>query len=252
MSQNIPVENLPFLYINGMIVSNNTTTPNTKIDVSSGQCRDSNDVMDIVLNTSVTINAAANGAINRLDTGTFAASKIYAVYAIGDSTNKNPSGCLLSLASNTTPTMPFGYDSYRRIGYAVSDASTHFLLAYVTGTNTFRQFFYDAAQATAITAGNSTTYAAIDLSALVPPFNNVLVSVKSALTPSAAGRGVFLQPANATGDAIVILGQVTSVVINSYNIVQGQLVTSLPKINYKVSNGSDAVAISVAGFQFSV
>jgi hypothetical protein len=250
--QSIPVDNLPFLYINGMIVSNNATTPNTKIDVSSGQCRDSNDVMDIVLSSSVTINAAANGAVNRLDAGTFAASKVYAVYAIGDSTNKNPSGCLLSLASNSSPTMPFGYDSNRLIGYAVSDASTHFLLAYVSGRNSFRQFFYDSPQATAITAGAATSYTAVDLSALVPPFNNVPVSIKSALTPGAAGRSVSLQPVGATGDAIVILGQVTAVVINSYNIVLAQLASSLPKINYKVSNAGDAVALNVAGFQFSV
>lgn len=250
--QSIPVENLPFLYINGMVVSNNATTPNSKVDVSSGQCRDSNDVMDISLSAAVTINAGANGAVNRLDAGTFAASKVYGVYVIGDSSNKLQAGGLLSLASNSSPLLPFGYDSYRLVGYAISDASIHFLLAYISGINSFRQYFYDAPQATAITAGASTSYAAIDLSALVPPVSNIPVSIKSALTPSAAGRGVFLQPVGATGDAIINLGQVTSVVLNSYNIVLAQLSSSLPKINYKVSNGSDAVAINVAGFQFVV
>lgn len=249
--QNIPAEQQPFLYASGCQITNDATTPNTKLDVAIGQVRDSNDVLDIVLTTALVIDATVNG-FNGLDTGALAASKVYAAYLIADSTNNHPVGAILTLASNTAPLMPFGYDSYRLIGFAVTDSSVHFLKMYVSGIGSGRQLLFDAPQATAITAGNATSYTAIDLSAIVPPVNNIPVNIFSALTPSAAGRGVFLQPANATADAIVNLGQVTSVVLNSYNVLFAQLVTSLSKINYKVSNASDAVAIKVAGFTFTI
>lgn len=251
-TQNIQLENLPFLYINGMNVSNNATTPNTKIDVSAGQCRDSNDVMDITFSAAITINAGANGAVNRLDAGTFAASKVYAVYAIGDSTGKLTAGGLLSLASNSTPTMPFGYDSYRLIGYAVSDGSTHFLPAYVAGNNNYRKFAYDAPQATAVTAGNATSYTAVALTAFVPPVENTPVSIAYAFTPGAASRTLKMTPGNATGDAVTITGQVISVVVSGNATVFSKVTSSVPEIDYKVSNGGDAVAINVAGFDFFI
>lgn len=256
--QNDPIYGLPFLYINGLTVS---VASNTTLSIASGQCRDSNDVMDIVIGSAplnggttsapVTLNAAVNGA-NGLDTGTFAASKVYAVYAIGDSRYYNLPATLLSLASNSSPTMPFGYDSYRLIGYAVSDASTHFLPAYISGNNNYRLFTYDAPQATAITAGNDTSYTAITLTALVPPVDQTPVTIFSALTPASAGNAVFMQGFDSTGDQVVIKGQVSAVVINSYNTVLSQLDTAAPKIKYKVSNGSDAVAINVAGFNYFV
>ncbi|MDD5211400.1 MAG: hypothetical protein PHV62_03230 [Sulfuricurvum sp.] len=228
-------------------------TPNTKIDVSSGQCRDSNDIMDITFSSAITINAGANGAVNRLDAGTFAASKVYAVYAIGDSSNKLSPGGLLSLASNSAPTLPFGYDSYRLIGYAVSDASTHFLKAYVSGNNNSRIFTYDAYQATSVTAGTSATYAAIDLSALVPPVDQTPVRFEINWTANAAADSFNMQGANATGDEWTVVAPVAGGTAHTvaFGQVLAQLVSGAPKSNYKVS-AVGGVAINVAGFQFFI
>lgn len=251
--QSIPVDNLPFLYINGMVVSNNATTPNTKVDVSSGQCRDSNDVMDISLVSSVTINAGANGAVNRLDAGTFAASKVYAVYVIGDSSNKLQPGGLLSLASNSAPTLPFGYDSYRKIGYAVSDSSTHFLKAYISGNNNARRFTYDAPLATAVTAGTSATYAAIDLSVLVPPVDQTPVVFRANWTANAAADSFNMQGGNSTGDAWTLIAPVAGGTAHTigFGVVLSQLVAGVPTSNYKVS-AVGGVAINVAAFEFYI
>lgn len=256
--QSIPVRGLPFLFINGLVASWGS---NTTLSVSSGVARDSTDTIDLPIGTAplnggttaapVTLNFAVTG-VNGLDTGSIAASKVYAIYVIGDSAYKNPVATIASLASNSQPLLPTGYDSYRLIAYWASDASSHLLLGYVSGTNSSRLFTYDAPQATAITAGAATSYTAVDLSALVPSVANTPVSVFTALTPSAAGRGVFLQGVASTGDAVVNLGQVTSVVLNSYSTVLAQLASSLAKINYKVSNASDAVAIKVAGFQYFI
>lgn len=238
-------------YANGLGISNNATTPNTKLDVATGTILDSTGTFQLVLGTAVTINAATTG-LNGIDTGTFAASKVYAVHLVCDPQTLQTAGCMISLSS-TAPTLPTGYSAFALIGYAVTDSSAHFLKGYWTaGNGTSRLFMYDAPQATAITAGAATSYTAVDLSALVPTVDNLPVWVATSLTPSAAGRGVFLQPTGATGDAVISLGQVTSVVVDANNLVLAKLSSSLPKISYKVSNGSDAVAINVAGYQFFI
>lgn len=250
--QNIPVEDLPFLYVNGLIVSNNATTPNTKVDVSSGQCRDTNDIMDLSLSASVTIDTAVVGAVNGLDQGTFAASKVYAVYIIGSSQGKAVTGALLSLASNSAPLMPYLYDSYRLVGYAVSDGSTHFLKAYIAGNNNYRKFVYDAPQATAVTAGNSATYAGVVLTTLVAPVNLTPVDIFVNWTANAAADVFNMQTYGGTGDQITAIAPVAGATAHTTldpNVL-ASLNSAAPTVNYKVSAGT--VAINVKGFSFFI
>lgn len=249
--QNIPVENQPFLYINGMIVTNNADAPDTQLDVSAGICRDSNDNTDIEA-VAATIDTDVVAALNGLDQGVLEASKVYAVYAIGDSSNKKPSGYLLSLASNALPLMPFGYDSYRKIGYAITDSSADFLLHIQSGNNNYRLFTLDVPIATAVTAGNSATYAAVTLTAFVPPVENLPVLIECDWTANAAADTLALQAFNATGDTVKYIAPVAGATAHTLvrDYVQAQLDSAAPKINYKVSAGT--VAINVAGFQFFV
>jgi hypothetical protein len=219
--------------------------------VAIGSIVDSTGTYQMENNAPIVINAA-NPGYNGLDTGTFAASKVYAVFLISDQVTSNPIGAMLSL-SYTAPVMPFGYNAFALIGFASTDGSTHFLKGYWTAGNTSsRQFFYDASQATAITAGAATSYTAIDLTAFVPIVNNLPVWIASAFTPGAASRTLKLQPVNATGDAVIITGQVTSVVVTSNSLVLAQIASSKPEISYIVSNAGDAAAINVAGYQFFI
>lgn len=249
--QALPVYELPFLYINGLNVSNNATTPNTKLDVAAGQCRDSTDSIDMVFSSAITINAAVNG-YNGLDTGSLGASHVYAVYGIADSAGFNPVGCMLSLASNSSPLLPFGYDSYRLIGYAVTDSSSHFLLAYVSGNNNYRMFIYDVPIATAVTAGNSATYAAVTLTNFVPNVQNTPVLIETNWTANAAADTLALQPFGASGDTVKYIAPVAGATAHTLvrEYVQARLDSGAPKINYKVSAGT--VAINVAGFEFFI
>ncbi len=251
--QSFPVENLPFLYVNGMIVSNDATTPNTILDLSAGQCRDSNDVMDITISTALTINSGVVGA-NGIDAGVLLASKVYAVYAIGDSTNKKTPAGIMTLASNSAPLMPLHYDSYRLIGYAVTDSSVHFLKAYISGINSNgRKFVFDAPQATSVTAGTSATYAAIDLSTLVAPLNNMPVMFYINWTANAAADVFAMQPVNATGDAFTLIAPVAGATAHTtaFPTVLAQITTAKPEVNYKVS-AVGGVAIDVASFDFFI
>ncbi len=238
-------------YANGLRISNNAGTPNTKLDVATGSCMDSTETFQLILGTAVTINAANTG-LNGIDTGALAASTVYAVHLVCDPQTLQTAGCMISLSS-TAPLLPFGYSAFALIGYVTTDASVHFLKGYWSaGNSSTRLFMYDAPQATAVTAGAATTYTAVVLTAFVPAVDNLPVYINTSFTPGAASRVLKLQPGGATGDAIVITGQVTSVVVTSQSFLFSKLVTAAPNISYLVSNAGDAAAINVAGYQFYI
>lgn len=242
-------------YINGLGISNDATTPNTLLDIAPGSCMDVTGTYQLTSNANIVINAAVNG-LNGLDTGTFAASKVYAVYMVWDPVTNQPNGAMISL-SLTAPLMPFGYSAYLLIGYAVTDASVHFLKGYWTAGNTSaRTFTYDAVQATAITAGHATAYTNVNLITLVPNVNNTPVQVYSSYVPATAGNILSLQAGNATGAQAVVTGQVATVAVTTINTILAQTVAistvNSPVVNYKETNASDAVALNVAGYQWFV
>lgn len=245
---NIPVVNAGYLSVQNLQLA---IASNTTITMAAGQARDSTNVNDIVLSAGVTLNAANNG-INGLDTGSLAASSLYAIYVVGDSSENNDAGALLSLASNSSPLLPVGYDMSRLIGYARTDGSVHFLKGYWSGSSNDRLFVYDVPLATAVTAGSSATYAAVDLSGLVPAVANVPVQIESNWTANAAADTLALQPLNAVGDTVkyiaAVAGATAHTLVRDY--VQAQLTSGAPKINYKVSAGT--VALNVAAYQYSI
>lgn len=264
--QAVPYLPQKFLYINECKITNDATTPNTKIDIAAGICRDQSDTYDLNIgnfdnfqftptaNSATVVNAAVTG-INGLDTGSLGASKVYYVYVVADPVSGNQTGAMVSLAAPSVgPLMPFGYSAYRHIGFAVTDGSSHFLLMYNSGNNNSRILTFDAPQATAVTAGAATSYTAVDLTAFVPAIDQLPVMINYAYTPNAAGHTFKMQGANSTGDAVTISGQVASVVMTDNVQVLSQVVVASgkPEINYKVSNNTDAVAIDVAGFNYYI
>lgn len=245
-------------YINGFGISNDATTPNTILDIAPGSCLDSTGTFQLNSNVTLKINAAVNG-LNGLDTGTFAAATLYAVYLVWDPVHNKAAGAMISL-NQSTPLLPFGYGTFLLIGYAatISNAA-HFLPGYWTAGNaSVRTFTYDAFQATAITAGASTTYANANLIAFVPNVNNTPVSIYTNFSANGAGDTLSLQAGNATGAQVIITGSVVGGTAHTTTLstVLAQPVVistvSSPVINYKVSSGSDAVAISVAGYTWFV
>lgn len=267
--QAVPIVNLPFFYINGAACSNDATTPNTIIDVAAGIMRDSSNTYDMNIgnfngqtnqsataNVSTSVNCAVNG-LNGLDTGSLANTTVYFIYVVSDPVSGNPTGAIASKAiPSIGPLMPFGYSAYRHVGYAVTDGSAHFLKFYQTGNNNAREFLYDAFQATAVTAGNSTSYAAVALLKWVPNLGiNLPVYIYYSYVPATAGNILSMQALNGTSAQQIITGQVSAVAVTGIAEVIAQQTTSStiqPEINYKVGNGSDAVAIDVAGFKFFI
>lgn len=242
---------VPWKYANGLQISNDGTTPDEIIDISTGSILDSTGVYQISTSAVLSPSIVTSG-LNGLDTGTVAANTVYAVYIVADPVTQQADGAMFSL-SLTTPLMPFGYSAFARIGFVVTDATSDIYLGYWTAGNTSRRtFVYDAPLATAVTAGNATAYTAVSLAASVPALENTPVSVAYAFTPGAASRVLNLTPGNATGNAVTITGQVTSVVISANASVFARVTSSVPEIDYKVSNSGDAVALSVAGYDFFI
>lgn len=229
-------QELPY-YINGFGISNDATTPNTVLDIAAGSCLDSTGTFQLNNNAVIKINAAVNG-LNGLDTGTFAASKVYAVYLVWDPVTLQTPGAMISL-SLTAPLLPFGYSAFLLIGYATSDSSTHFLKGYWSaGNSSTRTFTYDAP--IQCLSGNQTGYTGVDLSAFVPAVNNTPVVLFSNFTANAAADVENLQGYNSTGDAVTIIAPVAGATAHTtqQNTVLAQLNSGAPSIKYKVSAGS--------------
>lgn len=247
MSVNLPVVNAPYLSVNGLEIA---ITGNSTATVQDGRARNSSNENDIILESAATLDASNNG-LNGLDTGSLANATLYALYVVGDSSGNNDAGVILS-ASASSPLLPFGYDMYRLIGYIRTDGSAHFLSGYWYGTANERMFMYDAPIATAVTAGNATSYTAVSLDTFVPDVDGLAVWIAYAFTPGAAGRALNLTPGNATGNAVTITGQVTSVVVSGNAMVIERVTSGVPEIDYKVANSGDAVALNVAGYQYTI
>ena len=245
----------PVYYVNGLQISNDATTPNTKLDIGTGSILDSTQTFQLFTDTPIVINAALNG-LNGLDTGALAASKVYAVYLVADPVDLQPTGAMISL-NLTTPLMPFGYSAFALIGYVTTDSSSHFLAGYwSTDDSGNRTFTYDTFIATAVTAGNQTSYTNVDLTKFVPLVNNTPVQVYSSYVGATAGNILSLQAGNATGAQEIVTCQVATVHVTGVSTILAQTVAistvPSPTINYKVGNSSDAVAIDVAGYQFFI
>lgn len=249
MSQvNIPIVNAPYLSVDGLqiaVVSDETAT------VQAGRARNSSNENDIILEAAVTLNNLDNG-LNGLDTGTVAADTLYALYVVGDSSNNNDPGVVMS-ANQSSPLMPVGYDMYRLIGYLRTDSTSDFLLGYWSGSSNERIFMYDAPIATAVTAGASTTDAPVILTTFVPAVAGLPVYMFYDLTPAAASRILTLKPFGATGAPFTVTSQVTAVHMTGIALVQAQLDSGAPKLEYIWSaGGGDAVALNVAGYQYTI
>lgn len=262
---NSPVVNMGNLYLNGMGL---TFVSTTAISVAAGQCRDSTDTADMIMggnlfataanpsgsagtsnpvsvSTAVAISTAVRGA-GGLDQGTIAADTFYDVYAIGDSKGFNNGSALLSLTSNSAPSLPLGYDCYRRIG-TILTGSLGVVLAFDQRGKSFdRTMLYRASIATDITAGSSATFAAVDVSLSVPR-TNVMGIFKVHFTPTAADDEVALRSGESSTDEgqAVASGSVAAVVTAAMlNCPVGLTLAS--GIDYKVTGS--AVAINTQGY----
>lgn len=248
------VSGLPFIYANNGQIS---VASNTTLTIQPGQFRDSLNAVDIVVGSyfgdpqstpaALTVNAAATG-LNGLDTGTFAASTVYAVHAIYDTTLKLVSGYMLSLSA-TAPTLPFGYSSFRRIGWAISDSSTHFLPLTQVGNNSDRTYYYDTLQSV-LSGGTATSFTAVDLSAFVPTMITP-VTFNYIYTPSSATNLASLRATGSSATTVNLIRASAAAAMDNQITIMTGISSSKAEIDYKVVS-SDTLSLLVYSFKDSL
>lgn len=241
---NEQIVNKPNLYVDGLQIAR---TGDATLTIEAGACRDENNKIDIVVASQLTCDMGSVGA-NGIDAGAAANSTVYYVYVIGDETKYNDPASLIS--SSSSPVMPAGYNIKRLVGYMVTDGSADLLAGYWYGDRNERVWKYDAPIITAVSAGASATYAAVALTNFVPPIENLPVMIAYRYTNNAASDVFAMTPGNGTGDAVRVVGQVAGVVMEDNVEVMSKVTSSVPEIDYKVSDG--AVAIYVAGYRLSL
>jgi hypothetical protein len=171
-----------------LLIKNNVGTPNTQTDVTADQVvvQVSNGASYLLSSVAFTINIAASGAANELDTGSVTTNTVYYVYVIYNPGTATAAG-LYSLSS-TAPTLPSGYTAYARIGAVVTNGSSHFLA--VTQKNDRSQFIIggtNTANSPILATGVAGTFNAVS-----PTIINVSIST---LVPSTA-TSVFISAGN--------------------------------------------------------
>lgn len=234
-----PIVYDPFPYLTGMNLSFNTTA---LINVAAGQCLDSTKANFIVISDTVIINTALTGA-GGLDQGSIAASTLYNVFAIGDSTLNNDGSALMSTASS--PLMPYGYDMFKLIGHVKSDGSSLILAFGQTGNGTTRRMTYDTL-IQVLNAGNATTFTNVDCTASVPLTAKALV-LESSFTPATAGTNQLKlrrDGSASTNGSAQANGTVNAVASLSQLFVP----ITAGIFEYLVTNGSDAATINLSAY----
>ena len=124
-------------YVSGLEL---TYVSASSVSIGTGKCRNSDNTFDIVVTSAPTSSLAASGA-NGLDTGAEATNTWYAVHIIADSTAVNSPVGLFSLSA-TAPSLPAGYDKFRRIGWVRNNSLSDIISFWCNGNNTQRHYDY--------------------------------------------------------------------------------------------------------------
>lgn len=232
---------LPIGYIYGL---NAQYASASTLTLTAGSCRDSANGYDISLSSPQTLNIATSGA-NGLDTGVEAVSTWYAVYVIADSNAVNPTAGLFSVSA-TSPTLPAGYDVFRRVGWVRNNSASNFVSFAVDGVSNTRNYIVtDQRSLTQVlSSGNSTSFASISLSVAIP---------------STARMGFLTYmytPSNVLNSAnIVQTGASTGSPLTFIQSAGGKIWGSVPfsanasrQIDYAVTSSSDLLSLYVQSY----
>jgi len=114
---NSPTIFVPNKYLSGFIC---TRTGAGTYDISAGSCMDSTDTESIESEATVSVDITVSGA-GGLDTGVEASNTWYYLHVIYNPTTDVVAG--LISASSGAPTLPSGFDVFRRVGVVRNDAS---------------------------------------------------------------------------------------------------------------------------------
>jgi hypothetical protein len=179
-------------HLSGLQLSNDGVAPNTKIDVTAGDCMDDTNAAMLHFASSGSIDCTTTGA-NALDTGSLANSTWYHAFAIAKAGGVSPA--LLASTSVSSPTFPSGYTLKRRLGSFKTDGSAAHIIAFVQDGDLF-EWVTSVLDVNATNPGNSAVTQALS----VPTGVNVTAFGQVAVTDTAAGLAVLLSDLSQTDE----------------------------------------------------
>lgn len=255
-----------------------TYVSTTSFTVGSGQARDHLNVMDILMgntlpmssgpggtnsisnSAAVTVSISVKGA-GGLDVGTIAASKLYSVFAIGDSRGFNAGSAVVSLAvPSVGPSLPLGYDSWRYIGSVATDASSHVRPFKQTGGQVNRTMWYDSgtlstttvglAIPSSATAASQNTFATIGVLTTLVPQTALQTIIYASLLANAAGDSLWVAPFGAVGAFTGFASPAASTMKMSLFVPSAFNAAGTPivEIDYATSSATATVAFTLPGY----
>lgn len=160
-------------------------------------------VSALLSSVSVTADITTSGA-GGLDTGSVAANTWYSVWVIYNPASRT-TAALLSTAT-TTPTLPSGYSYKMRVGWMLTDGSSHFLrilqqgarAQYVIGTNP--AVVPNIANGSAGTVSlTSPTLASVSIASFVPPTARLIRLCVSTAWKSSTSPTIAIAPSTSWG-----------------------------------------------------
>jgi hypothetical protein len=239
--------------ISGLRLKPDNDNPTYQTRIMKGACRDESSLYTIKLSDTITIDITDSGA-NGLDTGSEASDTWYAVYLIGDTRGINSTAGLYS-TSEDDPTLPNGYNVFRRIGWVRNNASSDFLEFRQTVGSYSRRYYYSESSTSTLEVldnGSATSWTEVDMSSLVPPtayHTQLLVRFRTGASGS-AGNDVGLRTKGESNQNI----QIGPGVVNDSKMkIPIEMATNnAQKIEYKVDNSNNDADIAVLGYDDEV
>lgn len=227
--------------INGIVPE---YTSSFQITITAGSATDSTGVKFITLSSPAIIDISEIGEPNGLDVGIAANDTWYAVYVIADSLGVNPTSGLFSLSA-TAPTLPLGYDLFRRVGW-VRNLTAAFATYMIDGTQSRRQISYTTENSAFVllSAGAATTYTAVSASSAMPPTSTFGMAQYSRV-PNANATVNYVRPTGTTAN--VPSNQFRSDTGNRVFYIRPLYTDSSQSFEYRGSAGDN---FSVYGYGF--
>lgn len=210
-------------------------TGNTTATVSSGVCRDINNRFEITLANTSTLDFSVIGHVNGLDSGTIAASKCYYVHIIGDYSSRKTTGVLASL-SMTAPTLPFGYNVYKCIGFLSTDASSHIRPVGIYGAGSCRTYmFHEPVEI--LLNGAETSFTKVSLESCVPAIESTPIKLQQIFYSTTTAEATVRPYGSSSADYYYLGGGGSVNVIEYVDLMVG-LYNGAPTIEYIVTAGN--------------
>ena len=215
-----------------------------QISIGIGACRDSTDAVNIINPSPLTVDLSTSGA-GGLDTGSEAANTLYTCYIISGS-----SGVAGILSTNqTTPTLPAGYQYFRRVGAVRNNSSSNILNFTQEGNANNRRMVYLTNEGTVrvLSSGSATTPTAVSLSAFMP-VTSISPILAYNFQSDDKDNFVMLRPTGSTsadfGFKMHMQGDKNR---DGYGVIE-PMTDAAQSLDYEVSDGADDLDLSVIGY----